>query len=58
VRELWARRIALLTGLLLLLLSAVFAVVQNPGEPPDIHAPDAVSTTGLDPVASAGRTAS
>jgi hypothetical protein len=55
MRELWARRIALLTGLLLLLLSAVFAVVQNPRGP---HAPDAASTTGLDPAASAGRAAS
>jgi cbb3-type cytochrome oxidase cytochrome c subunit len=33
MRETWARRIALLTGLLVLLLSAVFALVQNPVEP-------------------------
>jgi thiosulfate/3-mercaptopyruvate sulfurtransferase len=35
MREQWARRIALLTGLLVFLLAAVFAVTQNPIEPPD-----------------------
>ena len=35
MREKWARLIALLTGLLVLLLAVVFAVMQNPIEPPD-----------------------
>ena len=30
MRELWARRLAAVTGLLVLLLSAAFAAVQNP----------------------------
>jgi len=30
MRETWARRIALLTGLLVLLLAAAFAILQNP----------------------------
>ncbi len=32
MREQWARRIALLTGLLILLLAIVFAITQNPVE--------------------------
>ncbi|NOQ88262.1 MAG: c-type cytochrome [Gammaproteobacteria bacterium] len=32
MREKWARRIALLTGLLALLLAATFALIQNPTE--------------------------
>jgi len=32
MREQWARRIAFLTGLLLLLLAATFAISQNPIE--------------------------
>lgn len=35
MREKWARRIALLTGLLVLLLAIVFALIQNPVETPD-----------------------
>ncbi|MCF6282652.1 MAG: cytochrome c [Candidatus Polarisedimenticolaceae bacterium] len=35
MREQWARRIALLTGQLVLLLSIAFAVIQNPGETSD-----------------------
>lgn len=34
MREQWARRIALFTGLLVLLLGFVFAVIQNPIETP------------------------
>ncbi len=32
MREKWARRIALITGLLVLLLSVVFSVMQNPAD--------------------------
>ncbi|MBS3935835.1 MAG: hypothetical protein KGZ43_06655 [Sulfuritalea sp.] len=39
MREQWARRIALLTGLLVLMLAAMFAVMQNPIEPPAPPAP-------------------
>lgn len=35
MREQWARRIALLTGLLVLLLAATFAHLQNPRRIPD-----------------------
>ena len=35
MREQWARRIALLTGQLVLLLAVTFAVIQNPIETPD-----------------------
>lgn len=35
MRERWARRIAFLTGLLVLLLAATFAITQNPIEIPD-----------------------
>lgn len=35
MREKWARRIALLTGQLVLLMAVVFAVMQNPIEDPD-----------------------
>lgn len=33
MRELWARRIAAITGLMVVLLSAAFAAVQNPPRP-------------------------
>lgn len=36
MREKWARRIALLTGLLVLLLAMAFATIQNPIEPDDV----------------------
>ena len=36
MREKWARRIALLTGLLVLLLAVTFALIQNPTETPVI----------------------
>ncbi len=36
MREKWARRIALLTGLLVLLLALTFAFIQNPTETPVI----------------------
>jgi len=35
MREKWARRIAFLTGQLVLLLAVAFALIQNPLEPPD-----------------------
>jgi hypothetical protein len=35
MREQWARRIAFLTGLLVLLLAAMFAITQNPIENSD-----------------------
>jgi mono/diheme cytochrome c family protein len=35
MREQWARRIARLTGQLVLLLAATFAIIQNPIETPD-----------------------
>lgn len=35
MRELWARRIAFLTGQLILLFSAGFAIIHNPTSPPD-----------------------
>lgn len=35
MREKWARRIAFLTGLLVLLLAFLFAFIQNPVESPD-----------------------
>lgn len=35
MREQWARRIAFLSGLLIALLSAGFAIIQNPTTPPD-----------------------
>ena len=34
MREKWARRIALLTGLLVLLLAVTFSLIQNPTETP------------------------
>ena len=34
MREQWARNIALLTGLLVVLLAMLFAMIQNPSEPP------------------------
>ena len=36
MREKWARLIVLFTGLMVLLLAAVFAFVQNPGKPSTI----------------------
>lgn len=30
MREIWARRIALITGLLVIVLAAIFALIQNP----------------------------
>jgi len=36
MREQWARNIALLTGVLVVLLAVVFAMIQNPSEPPPI----------------------
>lgn len=32
MRETWARRIAMITGLLVLVLAAVFSLIQNPSE--------------------------
>lgn len=43
MREKWARRIALLTGLLVLLLAVTFALIQNPTETP-------VTTESREPV--------
>lgn len=42
MRELWARRLAAITGLMVVLLSAAFAAVQNPpaGAPPVAVAAD------------------
>jgi len=34
MREQWARNIALLTGVLVLLLAMIFALIQNPSKPP------------------------
>jgi len=36
MREKWARRIALLTGLLVLLLAVTFSFTQNPAKRPDV----------------------
>ncbi len=36
MREEWARRIALLTSLLILLLAVIFALIQNPSMTPDV----------------------
>jgi len=38
MREQWARRIVIITGLLVLLLAIAFAVIQNPKEVPDTTA--------------------
>lgn len=50
MRELWARRIALLTGQLVLLLAIVFAIAQNPVESPDARE-QVPSTALLEPAA-------
>lgn len=34
MREKWARRIALLTGVIVVLLAGLFALIQNPTKPP------------------------
>ena len=46
MREKWARRIALLTGLLVLLLAVTFALIQNPTETPATKQPEFIA---LDP---------
>jgi len=52
MRELWARRLAAVTGLLVLLLSAAFAAVQNPPLP---AASAAVSSAAPDSADARGR---
>lgn len=52
MRERWARRLAMITGLMVLLLSAAFAAIQNPGggEPPAVPAsPTVAKAAGDDP---------
>mgnify|MGYP001809725156 CR=1 FL=1 len=49
MRELWARRLAAITGLMVVLLSAAFAAVQNPpaGAPPVAVAADGAAAALL-----------
>ena len=44
LREKWARNIALLTGVLLLLLAVMFAVLQNPADKPAASGNEKIDT--------------
>jgi mono/diheme cytochrome c family protein len=43
MRELWARNIAFLTGVLVVMLAIMFAMIQNPSEPPRSTVGEAVT---------------
>jgi len=48
MREQWARNIALLTGVLVIVLAMIFSMIQNPSEPPSSKVED-VAESSVDP---------